>query len=208
MSSKAEIEAQLQRRLAMSSTSPSMLNLSEGLAIAAINHGIDISGFNSPQTFNTEQAALMAQGASSTAVDPATGEIVLMAPEGAPGPWVALLPPDLCSLPENPPIHKTDKGHCHLEQALDWLRDMANAMGWLTVQARSTGSCRPVEFREVIVAGTPLSERANGRDWRELMDACVSESHVLGVARWLKDHAKKNSVVQIFEKQLSEEIAA
>jgi hypothetical protein len=200
MTDKTAVEAQLARRLQMADKSPSMLNLSEELAIAAISHGIDISGFNSPETYNTEQAQLAARSLSNAVVDPATGEMVLMSPKGAPGAWVTLIGPQAHELAEAIPIHVLPSGDVLLDDATDWLRDMACALGWLEVQARQADP-RP-EFREVITPGTPLAERAAGRSWKELMGAVTNEKHARAVAAWLLAERDKKTMVQLIENQL------
>lgn len=200
MTDRTAIEAQLARRLSMADFMPSMLNISEELAIAAISHGIDISGFNAPATYNTEQAQLAARSLSDAVVDLATGEIVLMAPKGAPGAWVTLLGPQPRELPETVPIHVLPSGDVLLDDATDWLRDMACALGWLEVQARQA-DLRP-EFREVIVPDTPLSERAAGRSWCELMGAITTAKHARAVAAWLIAERNKNKIVQLIQSEL------
>jgi hypothetical protein len=200
MTDRVAIEAQLARRLQMADKLPSMLNLSEELTVAAISHGIDLSLFNCPTTQATEQATLSAQGSSNALVDLATGEMTFYPEERLSGAWVMLLAPSPQDLPEEVPIHHSDSGDCRLDEAFDWLRDMAFCLGWIVVEAR-TGS-KHVEIREVIVEGTPLAERAKGRAWAELMDVCTTEHDVRRVASWFVRELDKKSAVKFIQNQL------
>jgi hypothetical protein len=202
MSDRVAIEAQLARRLKMADKLPSMLNLSEELTVAAISHGLDLSLFNCPSTQATEQATLSAHGSSNALVDTSTGEVTFYPDECLPGGWVELLVPSPQDLPEEVPIYHSKSGDCRLDEAFDWLRDMAFCLGWIVVEAR-TGS-KHVEIREVIVDGTPLAERAKGRAWTELMDACVTEQDVRRVANWFVREFDKKSAVKFIQNQLEE----
>lgn len=203
LDSREAIAAQLERRLAMADTNPSMLNLSEAMAIAAINHGIDTSAFNVPATRATEEAAAIARSGSNLAVNASTGELSLELSKPVLGPWVELHPPRLDDIPAEIPIYRSQSGACCFDKAEEWLEEMAWAIGWLKVRVRSTGKNGPTEFQFLIVDGTPLAERAKGRDWTELIRSCTEERHFLAFAQWLKSASNTQAVVTAIQERLA-----
>jgi hypothetical protein len=147
-----------------------LLNLSESLVIAAAIHRVSIDGFYLPES-------------PTKPIETRTVTLQPSAPlAGDSGEWIEEPPP--VELPEQIPVTQTPRGE-NLELALEWLQDAAVLAGCLKTYVRGTPGFR-TEFKAEIQPGTPLAQRAQGRSWEELMEACTNSDHIRAVARLIQ----------------------